>query len=229
MSVDRVAGRLRQLNAQREALEVEAMAISFELESPGVNGEPPAGVKSPLVDSDGYPRADVDVFNVRAKRNRLAIINTDHMALMKDIERELVNYHTIVGSSEPSCGGSVSRGGGGGSGSSSGSGSGSGSSGNSTTLGRSSASFASFDEVLEGSPADEAGICEGDELVSFGPVCFETVDALNSIPAFVGLHVNKPIDIQVRRGAPGLLLKLSLTPKSWGGRGLLGCHLKPKA
>lgn len=61
---------LLMLEAQRDALELEADAIASELKSPGTNGEPPVGVKGPLVDSDGYPFAGVDLFNVRAKRHR---------------------------------------------------------------------------------------------------------------------------------------------------------------
>lgn len=70
----------------------------------------------------------------------------------------------------------------------------------------------------------------GDELVSFGPIFYETNDAMNCIPAYVGSNVNKPVDIQVRRlvSTQQMVIKLTLTPKSWGGRGLLGCHLKPK-
>lgn len=61
---------LLMLEAQRDALELEADAIASELKSPGANGEAPVGLKGPLVDSDGYPLAGVDLFNVRAKRHR---------------------------------------------------------------------------------------------------------------------------------------------------------------
>ena len=46
--------RLNMLLAQREALEMEADAIGSELKSPGPNGEPPAGLKDPLVDAEGF-------------------------------------------------------------------------------------------------------------------------------------------------------------------------------
>lgn len=58
------------LQAQREALETEANAISSELNLPGTNGEPPVGVKGPLVDSDGFPLAGFDLFHVRERRHR---------------------------------------------------------------------------------------------------------------------------------------------------------------
>ena len=77
---------LAQLQAQKEAYETEAFAISSDLSSPGPNGESPAGVKDPLVDKEGFPRGDIDVHAVLEKRNRLAIINTDHKRVMKEIE-----------------------------------------------------------------------------------------------------------------------------------------------
>ncbi|CAN0169615.1 unnamed protein product [Laminaria digitata] len=49
---------------------MEAAAIVNELKSPGANGEPPMGVKGSLVDSDGFPLAGFDLFNVREKRHR---------------------------------------------------------------------------------------------------------------------------------------------------------------
>ena len=47
------------------------------------------GVTTPLIDKDGYPRADVDVHRARVLRNRLAVITTDHKEIMKKIEEGL--------------------------------------------------------------------------------------------------------------------------------------------
>lgn len=61
---------LMLLQAQRDALELEANAIASELNTPGANGEPPVGVKGALVDSDGFPLVGFDLFNIREKRHR---------------------------------------------------------------------------------------------------------------------------------------------------------------
>jgi 26S proteasome non-ATPase regulatory subunit 9 len=74
-------------------LETEADAIGSELLSPGINGEPPAGIKEPLIDKEGYPRGDIDIYRVRTLRGRLAVINTDHKELMKDIQKEVHALH----------------------------------------------------------------------------------------------------------------------------------------
>jgi len=77
---------------RKEALEAESEAITGELTSPP-NGDdtiPPMGIDTPLVDSDGYPRGDVDVYRARTLRGRLAVIRTDRGELMREIEQSLV-------------------------------------------------------------------------------------------------------------------------------------------
>lgn len=69
----------RELDAairERDKLEAEAEAITSELESPGPNGAPPAKIKAPLVDNEGYPRADIDVHRARLLRHRLVRVCT---------------------------------------------------------------------------------------------------------------------------------------------------------
>ena len=212
MSTFSLREKLNQMQAQREALEIEADAIASELNSVGPNGEPPAGIKTLLVDSEGFPRGDIDLFNVRNKRQRLAIINTDHKALMGEIEKTLHAYQqelpTTMTSSSSSALGVI----------------------NTITTDEagviitvSSKAIAIVDEILDGSPAHLAGILDRDELLQFGYVTASTTDALNSIPTVVRDHVNQRINITVRR--KGSLMNLELIPKTWGGRGLLGCHL----
>ena len=206
--------KLNQMQAQREALEIEADAIASELNSAGPNGEPPAGIKNLLVDSEGFPRGDIDLFNVRNKRQRLAVINTDHKALMSEIEKTLHAYQqelpTTMTSSSSSSSSALGV--------------------NKTTTEEagviitiSSKAIAIVDEILDGSPAHMAGILDLDELLQFGHVTASTTDALNAIPTVVRDHVNQRINITVRR--KGALMNLELIPKTWGGRGLLGCHL----
>lgn len=69
-TVERRKQELVVLQTQREALELQASAISAELNAPGQSGEHPVGVKGSLVDSDGFPLAGFDLFNVREKRHR---------------------------------------------------------------------------------------------------------------------------------------------------------------
>ena len=199
--------RLNRLVAQRDALELEADAIASELNSPGVNNEPPAGIKTPLIDKEGFPRGDIDLFNVRAKRQRLAVINTDHKALMSEIEKTLHLVHSELPSveemrSELKVSATSAE-----------------------VTSSNSKAFAIVDEILETSPASEAGLINGDELLAFGKVTSQTLDALNAVPSVVRDNVGKSIPLQIRR--QGSIIRVYITPKPWGGRGLLGCHLTP--
>jgi len=87
--------QLKKLDVQKQALESEAQAIVQELTSPGENGEPPMGIDTPLVDPEGYPRADVDVFRARTLRKRFLEIQTDHKALQRQIQEGLVQVNIL--------------------------------------------------------------------------------------------------------------------------------------
>lgn len=46
-----------------------------------------------LIDSEGFPRADLDIVAVRTARNRYVCTQNDHKALMKQIDVSLQEYH----------------------------------------------------------------------------------------------------------------------------------------
>jgi hypothetical protein len=80
---------LLSLDQQRKALEEEASAITSELTA-SIDGKEPMGISTPLVDKDGYPRADVDVYRARYLRKRLHEIRFDHDGLMKQMEQQIL-------------------------------------------------------------------------------------------------------------------------------------------
>ena len=45
------------------------------------------GVSGPLVDDEGFPRGDIDLYAVRQARNKYVCAQTDHMEVMKKIEQ----------------------------------------------------------------------------------------------------------------------------------------------
>ena len=202
-------------------------------------GEPPAGITDSLVDSEGFPRGDIDIVNVKSKRARLRVINTgktiitvflfqtfkignnvyvDFKIIMKEIEILLPQLYGQVGSQvvEPTS--------------------------KITPSGclqlsdieavashqeqnHDTTPIAIIDEVLVGSPSAEAGLCNGDLLLRFAHVSSTHKPGLTSIPGIVRESAGQPISIVVMRG--GSRLELFITPTTWGGRGLLGCHLTP--
>jgi 26S proteasome non-ATPase regulatory subunit 9 len=194
-----------RLVGQRDALEIEAAAIADELNSVGPNGEPPAGVKEPLVDAEGFPRGDIDLFLVRQKRHRLAEISTDHKEIMKKIEHILPSVYSTMEPTniieippEP----------------------------NSTADDYSVLRpVATINEILPDSPASSAGVRDNDLLLSFGGIDCTYPNPFSSIPNVVRDSINRPLSLVVRRNDD--ILRLVITPRPWGGRGLLGFHLSP--
>lgn len=191
--------RYEQLTAQKELLEVEAEAITEEL----TTGENPPGLKGNLVDSEGFPRADVDIYNIRNKRNRLAIINSDFKVIMKEIELLLPQIYVssnkqVEDFNEVADDGNLKH-------------------------------IAIIDEILADSPANTAGLSDGDKLISFGGVNSTYSNPLSAIPDVVKVNVNKIIPLVIRRSRDGKeeAININITPKVWNGRGLLGCHLTP--
>ncbi|KAL7511439.1 hypothetical protein ACHAXN_011086 [Cyclotella atomus] len=93
---------LLSLDTQKAALETEAEAIVSELTAELPDGGPPMGIDTPLVDSEGYPRGDIDVFRARTLRRRFIEIQNDHKAVMAKIEKGLAELQLVVNSSKQS-------------------------------------------------------------------------------------------------------------------------------
>ena len=98
--------------------------------------------------------------------------------------------------------------------------------------------FAVIDEVAANSPAEAAGLRVGDQVVTFASITCPggaqaTALALREIASVLPSLEGRGVEIVIRRSSEGenelnsALLSLHLTPRQWGGRGLLGCHLTP--
>ena len=97
--------------------------------------------------------------------------------------------------------------------------------------------FAIIDEVSPNSPASEAGLIENDVIIRFGDINSTNHREFRAIAELVQLTAseNKSITVTVRRKTMELggvveVIKteiVELKPRTWGGRGLLGCHIRP--
>lgn len=81
---------LTSLDGQKRNIESEADAIIHELNTPPADGVEPIGLTGLLVDADGYPRNDIDVYRARSIRNRFRILQTDHKEISERIGGLLV-------------------------------------------------------------------------------------------------------------------------------------------
>jgi 26S proteasome non-ATPase regulatory subunit 9 len=87
--------------------------------------------------------------------------------------------------------------------------------------------FAKIDNVMDGSPAQEAGFKIDDLIVKFGTIDFtnnrnlralgETVINSHSNGEGIMVHVSRVIDDEQKK------VSLKLKPNEWNGKGLVGC------
>jgi 26S proteasome non-ATPase regulatory subunit 9 len=77
---------VQQLMQQKQELEARILTLSASLQASG-------GVDAPLVDAEGFPRGDIDVYKTRLDRVKLIEWRNDLKALMKQIEVGLVEMH----------------------------------------------------------------------------------------------------------------------------------------
>ena len=79
--------------------------------------------------------------------------------------------------------------------------------------------FAIIDEIADGSPAAVDGLLLGDEIVKFGSV--EAGDRLQErlVSEALSNENNQVSLLIIRQGSP---MNLTITPRKWHGRGLMG-------
>ncbi|KAI4335549.1 hypothetical protein L6164_014186 [Bauhinia variegata] len=228
MVATNVKAETMSLMDKRAAIETEMNAIIERLSQPGG-----PGLLGNLVDSEGFPRTDIDIPVVRAERRRLAELRNDHKEITEKINQNIQILHAarLGNKSSPL--------------KSSGNGDGSNSQTSSVVNAVASASsqnvplshspssmevdvvvsipFAMVDEIADASPAAEDGLQLGDQIVKFGNV--EAGDnLLQRLASESQSNLGCAIPVAVMR--QGALINLTVTPRTWQGRGLLGCHFR---
>lgn len=73
------------------------------------------------------------------------------------------------------------------------------------------------------SPADACGIRSNDEILEFGSINHSNFKELKQISELVMHRQNQPIALKVKR--QDVVHHITLVPKVWSGRGLLGCNI----
>ena len=223
--MDRAA--LRELIAKKDRLEAEAEAITEQLSASNMGG-----VSGPLIDAEGFPRADVDVHATRTLRHRLACLNTDHRSLMGQIERGMHELHAAAAPPpaaaapaarppQPAAAAAPAA--------SSAPPSGSGSAPTAVLNGDAAQlkPFALIDTIDPAGPAASAGLRLGDRLLRFGNVHADNHDGLRALARLTQRSEGGEVPVIVQRDTEQV--ELRLRPRTWSGPGLLGCHLTPEA
>ncbi|KAK6588740.1 p27 like 26S proteasomal subunit with a PDZ domain [Cryptosporidium xiaoi] len=220
---------MEELVKRKSEIEEEVNSLMEFLNSCGEG----VGLKGRLVDNEGFPRSDIDVFEVRKARNRIAILNTDYTNIMKEIENKLFDIHKNEKISVP-----IKK------------------RVNINEEDTLKYPFGYIDSLLPDSPADLCGIKEGDMLIKFGNIYtekeLETQEEskflITQISELVSSNIDNCIQVTLLRNSnqsdtntvnknPSYLsyssidmtkfkiIQLSLTPRKWKGHGVLGCHI----
>ncbi|XP_004690775.1 PREDICTED: 26S proteasome non-ATPase regulatory subunit 9 [Condylura cristata] len=196
-------GDVQALIRRKEEIEAQIKANYDVLDS-----QRGVGMSEPLVDGEGYPRADVDLYRVRTARHNIACLQNDHKAVMRQVEEALHQLHARGKEKQArdlaeAQAEAASR-----------------------CPGPSTAPpFASISSISPGSPASEAGLQVGDQVVEFGSVNARNFQSLHNVRSVVQRSEGKALDVTVVRG--GERQQLRLVPKRWAGKGLLGCNIVP--
>ncbi|CDJ27829.1 26S Proteasome non-ATPase regulatory subunit 9, putative [Eimeria mitis] len=84
-----LAAEAEEVYRQRQQVEERMEALASFLTSDGM-----PGLDGPLVDEEGFPRADIDVHAVRDARHRLACLKTDYQKMQYQFKKRknLLSY-----------------------------------------------------------------------------------------------------------------------------------------
>ena len=195
---------LEQLMRNKEEIENEIKEQGEILEKEGH-----VGMNEKLVDVQGFPRNDIDLYKVRLARQRINCLQNDYKVVMQKIEEKLYAYHGEQKTKDKI---------------------------EDVKLHSSSQkTFLKVTQVDSGSPAEECGILVDDEIIQFGPyIAANTDKKLASIAELVKKYENKIILLNVLRTYKiGIneenreTVRIKLIPHTWSGHGLLGCKIVP--
>ncbi|GER39530.1 26S proteasome non-ATPase regulatory subunit 9 [Striga asiatica] len=194
-----------KLMEKRSGIEAEMNVIIENLCRPGG-----PGLAGNLLDPEAKS-SDIDIPAVRAERHRLAELRNDHKDITDKIEQNIQLLHSAklapatasVQDSDANVGVSSSF-------------------SHPVDMDMDlvvNRPFAIIDEITDLSPAAEDGLQLGDQIVKFGDV-EKGENLLQRLSAEVQQKRGQAISLLVmRHGSP---LNLTVTPRSWAGRGLLG-------
>lgn len=207
-----------ELQRSKDNVEAELRALSSVLDSHGVD------MHTSLLTPDGFPRADIDVAQIRTARARIIHLRNDYKDLMAKIEKHIHEHFASL--AEGAADAEVAP-----------------ASSSADAASRDEPAlrdyvperlgdpFAKINTVAPGSPAASAGLQPGDLIRNFGYVDAANHDQLKKVAECVQASAGQSVIVKISRpaAAPSQReLQLTLVPRQgWGGRGLLGCHILP--
>eukprot|EP00892_Ulva_mutabilis_P009138 jgi/Ulvmu1/6597/UM003_0234.1 len=199
-SIESQREQAKRLDARKKIMEVRLGEILSELDS--MPGSP--GLYDSLVDSEGYPRSDVDIMRTRQLRQEHIMLHNDLRSAMDELHKVLNSIHGSMRNAATSPPDAQAQ-----------------SAFKSDAV--ASAPFAVVQAVAPKSPADEGGLQVGDKVIKFGDA--QGPSGLTTLQTRLQVYKDKPQEVVVQRR--GEVMQLHVTPQTWSGSGLLGGTLVP--
>ncbi|CAI4228641.1 unnamed protein product [Auanema sp. JU1783] len=166
---------------------------------------------TPLVDEEGFPIAQLDVHGIRIARNAIILLRNDRKELMDKIAEGLIT-NTKLGATSDAM--EVDK-------------------SNDSTASvpnvhrTSNEAFAKVTTVTADSPAALDGFKVGDLIIQYGPLHHGNFKDMAQFSEVTRENEGKMVRITViRDGRP---FRLELHPRTWSGKGLLGCGIVPES
>ena len=191
----------------------------------------PVGLKESLINSDGYPRGDIDIWAIRIARNKLNCAITDLKYVQELMHRLLVEYHVnlkresfnalkntnieqeyqqkLVENSKKT---EILE------------------SENHVVPSPNNNSFLTVTHIEPNSPASESGMQECDDIITFGNIHYGNFKSMLQISEYVKSNENNVIPVLIcskNKVTSTLIREITLVPHKWSGQGLLGCTIIP--
>ena len=190
---------VQALIKRRDEME-DAIKVTLELLSGyGV------GLDKPLVDEEGYPLSGLDLPSIRAARHSVYCLRNDIKDIIQEIDQglEVVHGKARKAAKESQTSGCDT--------------------GPSVAKRYELEPFARIGNVAASSPADRAGLLEGDLVLKFGSVNKLNFTGIAAVGALVSSSEDRPIQVAVFRD--NVRKDVILKPQRWKGQGLLGCFI----
>ncbi|CCH57897.1 hypothetical protein TBLA_0A00970 [Henningerozyma blattae CBS 6284] len=201
--------RLDSINTIKE-IDSLKMLIELQLESYfALLKSQDVTMESNLITSDGFPRSDIDVLQIRLVRKNIIMLQND---LKKVLDKSyiLLNKHfeelNLKNSATKNSNTTSS------------------SNSNPDTI-ESKIPFSFINELITNGPMDKAGANLNDKIIKFGSINVTNHQNLKNLQLEVLKYEDKTLNLTIERD--GSIMELILIPtRNWNGRGLLGCRIQ---
>jgi len=221
--------RARELKSEIKNLDEVRSSLSAKLSSV----LPLSFQNESLIDQDGFPRSDIDLYAVRGARQQVSCLSNDLRDVNRKLDQTLQNLHALgqeaiaeaiqaerserisasAQTSPPqlpppsSSEVSVAH----------------------QSQTQNGVPFAEIDAISPDSPAWECGLRRGDRILQIGEATSMS-SVTSEVSRFVQNDVTQqqriPLKVKLLREGY-IMLETDLYPRRWSGQGVLGCHIIP--